>query len=144
MISAPAADAIPASDSVSAPIPPTGTSQSPVPLPITWYRKQRFWRSVVVDAREGPDQRVGGDDPALEVVLEVARSTSPSGRSTSASQAASSPTRARSASRESSGSVSVGKTAVATRPVSSENAAQSGAAAAPVRTSSPLPSWRGE
>ena len=35
-ISAPAPYAIPASGSVSAPIPPTGTSQSPVPLPITW------------------------------------------------------------------------------------------------------------
>ena len=34
--SAPARAAAPASAAVSAPMPPTGTSQSPVPLPITW------------------------------------------------------------------------------------------------------------
>ena len=34
--SAPAAHASAASSSVNAPIPPTGTSQSPVSLPITW------------------------------------------------------------------------------------------------------------
>ena len=41
---APAARATRASASETTPIPPTGTSQSPVPPPITWYRKQRFWR----------------------------------------------------------------------------------------------------
>ncbi len=44
--SAPAERAAPVSASTTAPIPPTGTSQSPVPPPITWYRKQRFCASV--------------------------------------------------------------------------------------------------
>ena len=34
------------------PMPPTGTSQSPVPPPITWYRKQRFWRRLSSSADE--------------------------------------------------------------------------------------------
>ena len=42
----PARAATAASASVSAPMPPTGTSHRPVPLPITWYRKQRFWRAA--------------------------------------------------------------------------------------------------
>ena len=71
-------------------------------------------------------------------------SVSPSGRSTSASHAASSPTRARSSARETSGSVSDGNTALATRPVISWNDSQFGCGGEPVRTSSPLPSGRGE
>ena len=41
---APAATAASRSAAVSAPMPPIGTSQSPVPPPMAWYRKQRFWR----------------------------------------------------------------------------------------------------
>ena len=39
---APASRAARSSSPDTAPIPPTGTSQSPVPPPIRWYRKQMF------------------------------------------------------------------------------------------------------
>ena len=31
---------------MTAPIPPIGTSHSPVPPPIRWYRKHTFWASA--------------------------------------------------------------------------------------------------
>ena len=123
--SAPAAHATAASSSVNAPIPPTGTSQSPVPLPITWYRKQRFWRS---DSSSSPaNVPISASVPTIprsKSSSKYLRSTCPSGRSKSASHAARSPTRARICARERSGSVNVGNTACATRAVSSSNAAQ--------------------
>ena len=62
----------PSSAPVTAPIPPTGTSQSPVPLPITWYRKQRFWRrSASCAPANVPISASVRHDPALEVVGEV-------------------------------------------------------------------------
>ncbi len=41
-------------------MPPTGTRHSPVPRPITWYRKQRFWlQPRIIRGTEGADQCVG-------------------------------------------------------------------------------------
>ena len=97
---------------------------------------------LVVEPREGADQRVGGDDPALEVVLEVARRAPPPA---AARPAPPRPRRRRPAPAapraRRNGWVSVGKTASATRVVIASNSAFSGA---PVRTSRPEPSMRGE
>ena len=52
-------------------MPPTGTSQSPVPPPITWYRKQRFWRRLSSSADANvPMSAVGQRDAAREVGVE--------------------------------------------------------------------------
>jgi hypothetical protein len=117
-IRAPAADATRVSSVVSAPIPPTGTSQSPVPLPMTWYRKHLFWRSS--------GSSVGANVPMSASVATMPRTvssakldsiTSLSGRSNSASHARASPTAFRSCSLPGSGPVRVGKTRPATEPV---------------------------
>ena len=97
------------------PIPPTGTSQWPLPPPITWYRKQRFWRRSRAWARLNVPIRASvSTTPRAVSPARRDSISSPSGRSNSADHAASSATWARIASRSRNGSSSVGNTRRAT------------------------------
>jgi hypothetical protein len=92
-------------------MPPTGTSQSPVPLPITWYSKHRFCRSESSPARANVPISASVRTTPRTVSWPNSRSiTAASGCSNSASQASSSPASARNSARVRSGSVSVGNT----------------------------------
>ncbi|CAH0326465.1 hypothetical protein SRABI128_05355 [Microbacterium sp. Bi128] len=111
-MSAPASRAARSSSAVTAPMPPTGTSQCPVSPPMTWYRKQRFCarEASSADANVPMSPSVSATPRAMSLCSD-ARSRSPSGRSVSAVQSSSSPTRSRISSAVGSGSVIVGNTA---------------------------------
>ena len=114
--SAPAARAAASSSAVTAPMPPMGTSQWPLPLPITWYRKQRFWRrSASCAPAKVPMSASVSAIPRSVSSPRQSSMSSPMGRSTSAAHAASSPTSARRSAAERSGSVIVGHSARAAR-----------------------------
>lgn len=116
--SAPARRAEAASASVTAPMPPTGTSQSPVLPPITWYRKQRFCRSDGSCAEaKVPIRPSVSTTPRTRSSANRSSIVTPSGCSNTACQVASSATRSRNAARVGSGSVSEGKTRAASRRV---------------------------
>ncbi len=115
---APAAWAASARASVRAPMPPTGTSQSPVPPPMTWYRKQRFWSRVGSWASAKVPMRASvRTTPRTRSSAKVRSRVAPRGSSKSIRQVSASSTRARSSARVGSGSVRVGKIRRAARPV---------------------------
>jgi hypothetical protein len=97
-------------------MPPTGTRHSPVPLPIRWYRKHRFWirDSSWRDANVPMTESVA-TTPRTVSSVKRRSIVSPRGRSMSSSQSAES-TDERSAAADCSGSSSVGAMAAAREP----------------------------
>ena len=129
--SAPAARAVRSRPPLTWPMPPTGTSQSPVPPPITWYRKQRFCRSDAssADANVPMSPSVRAMPRAMSDSSDE-RSSPPSGRCTSDSHRSPSRTSARISLSRRSGSVTVGKTAPASGSRRSESSAKRSASRA--------------
>ena len=124
-ICAPAARAARSSSLVTRPIPPTGTSQSPVPPPMTWYRKHRFCRRDGSSAAANVPIRpsVSTMPRAISDVTD-ARTRPPSGCSTSASHRPSSPHRALISGADGRGEVIDGKVAAAAAPRRSDRSAK--------------------
>ena len=96
-------------------MPPTGTSHLPVPLPITWYRKQRFWRSSGSSAGANvPIVASVSTTPRTRSDENVDSSVADSGSSNNSRHTASLSTSLRISSRGRSGSVRVANSRGAT------------------------------
>ena len=119
-IVAPARRAAISSSPETWPMPPTGTSQSPVPPPITWYSRQRFCsRPGSASEAKVPMSASVAITPRTRSWPTARSMASAIGASTISDQADAAPAASRAAALVGRGSVRVGNRAVANRVVRS-------------------------